>query len=451
MIVEVSPLEGALLHPIHHVSALDPTVPTSGGGGRPTLQVVLASVVLALAAGLAGFAVGRATEAGAPSSPPWRALPPAPIAARIAEGVVWTGKEMIVWGGVTQKAVRPLGPCDRCASDGAAYNPATRTWRTIAPAPAGVEGVGAGGVAWTGHEMVVWASNSPDGPAGAAAYDPATDSWRRLPAGPLGSRELHASVWTGKELLVIGGALGDTQAKPVAAALDPKAGTWRLVSAFDNLFFFGGPSGAVWSGHEAFVMGSLSLCPEKGSTCTDRRPAFVAYDPATDKVREIPLPAPSTNFGSDTAASLTPVAWSGTEVVFTAGGTGSLRVMRYNPTLGNWKGVKAGSCHVVADPKQGHGCRDWRIGPWAPCYAPMNVAWLGDRLVTSCTEDGLQIFDLATSTWTWRSLVPGPSPFTTTGGPAVVWTGTDLIVWGSAWGGPGTQTPAVGASLALKG
>ncbi len=440
------------MHPSRNASAADPFLSSARGTGRHrrAWQVALAVVAVALAGALAGFLVGRVTKAGPEASPSWQALPSAPIAGRIAEGAVWTGKEMIVWGGVTQKPVRATAPCDRCASDGAAYDPATRTWRAIAPAPAGVEGVGAGGVAWTGREMVVWASNSPDGPNGAAAYDPATDTWRRLPAGPLGNRELQASVWTGKELLVIGGALGDTQAKPIAAALDPKAGTWRRVPAFDKFVFFGGPSGVVWSGREAFVMGSLSKCPEKGAACTDRRPAFVAYDPATGKVREIPLPAPSTDFGSDTAASLTPVAWSGTEVVFTAGGTGSLRVIRYNPTVGNWKGVTAGSCHIVESPKQGHGCRDWRIGPWAPCFNPMNVAWLGDRLVASCAEDGLQVFDLATNSWTWRSLVPGPSLYTTTGGPAVVWTGTDLIVWGSTWGGPGTQTPAVGASLTLK-
>ena len=407
----------------------------------------VAAVAVVLVAGLAGFVAGRATEEEAPASPRWQTLPPAPIAARIAEGVVWTGNEMIVWGGVTQKAVGPAGPCDRCASDGAAYDPAARTWRSIAPAPAGVEGVAA--VAWTGRQMVVWASNSPDGPSGAAAYDPATDSWRRLPAGPLGSRELFVSAWTGKELLVVGGALGDTQAKPIAAALDPAAGTWRVVTAFDELAFFGGPSGMVWSGHEVFVMGSLSLCPERGAACTDRRPAFVAYDPATDTLREIPLPAPGTNFGSDTVASLTPLAWSGTEVVFTTGGAGSVRVIRYDPTIGNWKGVKAGSCHVVADPKQGHGCRDWRMGPWAPCYAPLNAAWIGDRLVASCGEDGLQIFDPATGAWTWRSLVPGPSPFTTTGGPATVWTGSELIVWGSAWAGSGRQVPAEGASIDL--
>lgn len=425
------------------VSPSAPAAPTRGGP-RLVWRVVAACAAVALAAGTVGVVIGRTTKAEVPASsvPAWQPLPPAPISGRIAEGAVWTGTEMILWGGVTAKPVRATGPCDRCASDGAAYDPASRTWRAIAPPPAGVEGVGARGVAWTGAEMVVWASNSPDGPSGAAAYDPATDTWRLLPAGPLGSRELHVSVWTGEELLVIGGALGDTQARPVAAALDPEAGTWRRVSAFDELVFFGGPSGAVWSGEEVFVMGSLSLCPEKGSACGDRRPALVAYDPATDAAREIPLPLPSEDFGSDTAAALAVVGWSGTEVVFTAEGTGSVRVIRYNPTVGGWKGVPAGSCHIVDAPTQGHGCRDWRKGPWAPCYAPLNTAWLGDRVAASCADDGLQVFDLATNSWTWRSLVPGPSPFNSRSDGAIVWTGTDLIVWSGS-------EPTRGAALRL--
>ena len=269
-----------------------------------------------------------------------------------------------------------------------------------------------GRVVWTGDAMLVWASNSPDGPAGGAVYDPGSDTWRRLPAGPLGSREGYSSVWTGKELLVIGGALGDTLATPIAAAVNPRTGTWRLVPAFDDFVFFGGPNGAVWDGHEAFVAGTLSLCPERSSACAERRPVLVAYNPATDTVREITLPAPSEAFGADTAVSLKPIGWTGTEVVFSADGSGSVRVIRYNPTIDGWKGVPAA--------------------------------------VASCGEFGLQIYSLATNTWTLRTMTPGPSPLSSRGGSAIVWTGTDLIVWSGMVGKPGNPTPADGASLTLK-
>jgi hypothetical protein len=388
----------------------------------------MAVVGVALLAGLAGVVIGRTTKAGAPKTsqlPSWRPLPPAPIADRIGAGAVWTGTEMIVWGGVTGKVVTTPGPCDRCASDGAAYNPATGTWRVIAPAPAGVEGGGGAGVIWTGNEMVVWASNSPDGPAGAAAYNPRTNSWRRLPAGPLGKRELYVSVWSGKELIVIGGALGDTLATPLAAALDPEAGTWRLVPGLNRLTgLLPGP--AVWDGHDVLV--TAARCST--GTNISCRSIFLAYNPATDAVRELKLPAYSADFGADQAASLKPIGWTGTEVVFSTTVPGSVRLIRYNPTTGVWT-----------------------KGAYAPCYIPFThptqTAWLGNRYVAACGDDGLQIYSPATDTWTWRTLTPGPSPLTSLESSAIVWTGTDLIAW-SGGTGRRERTPLGGAALTLR-
>lgn len=388
-----------------------------------TRHVVVAVVVVALAAGLAGVVIGRATKtATAPDtglSPSWQALPQAPIAGRVYEGVVWTGTEMIVWGGGER-------------SDGAAYNPATRSWRRIAPLPPGARPFSAGAAVWTGETAVAWSGNALEGPAVGAVYDPRTDSWRGLPAGPLGPREGYASVWTGKELLIIGGTHGDALATPVAAAVDPRTGTWRLLPALDHLTLFGGPNGAVWDGHEALVIGNLSLCPERGSACDKRRPIFVAYDPATDAVRELKLPAYSADFGADTASSLTPIAWTGTDVVFSAAVPASVRVVRYNPTTGVWK-----------------------KGTHAPCYIPLQytqTAWLGDRYVAACGEDGLQVYSLATDTWTWRTITPGPSPLNSRESSAIVWTGTDLIAWSGSVDrrfNP-NPTPGGGASLTLK-
>ena len=162
-------------------------------------HLVLGAVAIVLLATVAGVLVGRATKAGEETRPAsWQLLPEAPVAGRLGPGAIWTGTEMIVWGGTAREG--QAGP----SADGAAYIPRTRTWRTIAPSPPGVEGGAA--VVWTGDEMVVWASNSPDGPVGAAVYDPTDDSWRRLPAGPLGRREGYSSVWTGKELILVGGS-----------------------------------------------------------------------------------------------------------------------------------------------------------------------------------------------------------------------------------------------------
>src|SRR3990170_6710074 len=217
---------------------------THGAGGRrPWAVGVAVVVVVALAAAVAGVFIGRATKAGEETrpAPTWQALPQAPIVGRLGPAAVWTGTEMIIWGGSARS-----GKIER-GYEGAAYNPVTRTWRTIAASPLGVQGGGAG-VVWTGDEMVVWASNSPDGPVDAAVYDPSTDSWRRLPAGPLGKREGYASAWTGEELIVVGGSLGDTLAKPVAAALDPRTGSWRLLAALNRITGLMPSPGLVWDG-----------------------------------------------------------------------------------------------------------------------------------------------------------------------------------------------------------
>lgn len=407
--------------------------------GVPRALALLA-VVLA-AAGL-GVLVGRETTSSSVSRvssvAPWRALPHAPISGRTFESVAWTGGEMVVAGGVSLGAP---------ALDGAAYDPVRRTWRMIARLPGPLT---AAATAWTGDGVVVWSGNGLDGPTVAATYDPRADTWRRLPDGPLGPREGYAWAWTGTELLIVGGHRGESTATPVAAALDPATGAWRILHGLDRFPFFGGPSGAVWDGHDMILAGNVSLCPERGVACDRLSATVVAYDPVTERARAIPLPAPSTDFGSDTAAGLTPIAWTGKEVVFTVGAQGTIQLLLWNPAIGAWPGQEGKPCHVVAHPAQGHGCRDWRLPAAAPCHVSVTqTAWLGDRFVASCSTDGLQIYRLATNAWDWRTVVPGPSPFTMRWGSAIAWTGRELIAWSGAEQAPRNPTPADGASLTL--
>ena len=396
-----------------------PVTNAAGGGRRARhVAVAVAVVLIVLATAVAGVLVGRATKAGEETTPAaaWQSLPEAPIAGRLGASAVWTGTEMIIWGGTARSGKIESG------HEGAAYNPATRTWRTIAPSPPGM--LGGAGVAWTGDEMVVWASNSPDGPVGGAAYDPATDSWRRLPAGPLGRREGYASAWTGKELIVVGGSLGDTLAKPVAAALDPKTGTWRLLPALNRITGLLPSPGVVWDGRELFVMGAV--CASRTS-CS---PTFLAYDPATDALRTIDLAkAPIVP-----EQQLTLIGWSGTDVVFTTVGvptnvnSGRIVVVRYDPATGSWS-----------------------KGAFAPFPGASGVyqqtAWLGDRLVAADGSSGLQIYSLDTDTW--QTITPGPSPLNSRSGSAIVWTGTELIAWSGTVYERYNPTPADGASLRL--
>jgi hypothetical protein len=144
----------------------------------------------------------------------WRMLPPAPIEARTAFSV-WTGEELIVWGS-TERADRRL--------DGAAYDPSTDTWRTIAD---GAMDITDGSAVWTGDEMIVFgaaldSNNHADTPTAiGAAYDPATDTWRALPPSDLSPQAMTAE-WLNGELI----AWDYDQA---SSAYDPEADAWRTL------------------------------------------------------------------------------------------------------------------------------------------------------------------------------------------------------------------------------
>jgi len=363
-------------------------------------------MAFALAFSHGGSAATLPAGRGGDPTSSWRPLPKAPLAGRLGESAVWTGREMIVWGGVTRSGAEA-----HADSDGGAYNPATRRWRRIARSPSGVLGGGGTASAWTGREMVVWAGNSPEGPAGGAVYSPRTNAWRVLAKGPLGVREGYASVWTGRELLIFGGHTGNV-ATPTAAAVNPRTGSWRTLTALDAVKGLAVANGAVWDGHEAFVSGSGIL---------------IAFNPKTGRVHRISLT--KAHIALQPLPQLDPIAWTGSEVLFSTGAATSssrIGVLRYNPTTGRWKNASR-----------------------APCTGSTQVAWAGGQLVAACGTKGLQIYTVRSDSW--RTIKPAPSLLNSHADSAIVWTGTELIVWSGIVNKPGNPTPADGASIVLSG
>lgn len=137
-----------------------------------------------------------------PASGSWArmAAPPASIGGRDTYAAVWTGDQLLVWGG--------YGRSDTCTpclhDDGAAYDLERDTWARIAPSPLG--GRGGHRAVWTGRDMLVWGGSATEAEADGALYNPIDDTWVPVVAGPLPGRHLHAMVWTGSQLLVWGGA-----------------------------------------------------------------------------------------------------------------------------------------------------------------------------------------------------------------------------------------------------
>ncbi len=122
--------------------------------------------------------------------------------ARTGHLTVWTGTEMLVWGGD--------GPgFNQWLADGAAYDPGQDRWRQItsAGAPSARQGYL---WTWTGRELFVWGGYDKKVKAlgDGARYVPERDAWLALPLrrGPGERWGAAACAWTGHEVLVWGGS-----------------------------------------------------------------------------------------------------------------------------------------------------------------------------------------------------------------------------------------------------
>ena len=162
--------------------------------------------------------------------------------ARYSHTAVWTGSEMIVWGGEDING--------NVLDTGGRYDPSTDSWTatstTNAPAARYVHTA-----VWTGSEMIVWGGSGNLNTGG--RYDPSTDSWTttsttNAPAG----RFLHTAVWTGSQMIVWGGYNGSEL--NTGGRYNPSTDSWTATSttnAPDGRFYHT----AVWSGSEMIVWG----------------------------------------------------------------------------------------------------------------------------------------------------------------------------------------------------
>src|SRR5207248_590597 len=170
----------------------------------------------------------------------------APIA-RYLHTAVWTGSEMIVWGGTDP--VHYLNTGER-------FNPTTNTWTStsIANAPA-IRYLAT--AVWTGSEMIVWGGSNTALLNTGGRYNPATDSWTATNAiNSPAARYYHTAVWTGSEMIVWGGA-GQTNFFNTGGRYNPSTDTWAATS------IAGAPVArwrhtAVWTGTKMIVWGGNS-------------------------------------------------------------------------------------------------------------------------------------------------------------------------------------------------
>ena len=112
---------------------------------------------------------------------------------------VWTGTEMIVWGGSFSAGLS--------LNSGGRYNPATDTWLPTSRGPYCPSPRFGHTAVWTGTEMIVWGgqNTSSGDPASytntGGRYDPTTDTWTPTASTTADARRSHTAVWTGTKMV----------------------------------------------------------------------------------------------------------------------------------------------------------------------------------------------------------------------------------------------------------
>jgi len=138
---------------------------------------------------------------------------------------VWTGTHVLTYGGEVDEfgTVFPAG---------VRYDPMLDSWSplSLTNAPEPYFGLTA---IWTGQEMIVWGGAIGFGKTNTGGrYDPGTDTW--LPTSLVNApeeRSGHTAVWTGSQMLIWGGSnYADVWSFTTGGRYDPPTDSWTPTS-----------------------------------------------------------------------------------------------------------------------------------------------------------------------------------------------------------------------------
>jgi hypothetical protein len=239
--------------------------------------------------------------------------------ARTNHSAVWTGSEMIVWGGLYSGSFGQPG-------NGARYRPSEDRWYAMTSQSAPIDGQDPATTVWTGSDMIAWIGDYDVAPAPAGHYDPALDQWQAITtSGEPSLRQAAQAVWTGSDVIVFGGAAFDSAPFVIGARYHPPSETWQTLATSGEpetrKYFV-----SVWTGAKMIVWGG-----QLANSGLDASGAI--YDPSLDIWTAMPLPDDSglTNQQRYLATGV----WTGTELMIWGGvgtyDTKPLPGLRYKP------------------------------------------------------------------------------------------------------------------------
>jgi N-acetylneuraminic acid mutarotase len=317
---------------------------------------------------------------------------------------VWTGTEMIVWGGHFYDGT------DYVIGSGGRYDPATDTWSPTSTTGAPDARMFQTAV-WTGTEMIVWGGLGVAGFLNSGGlYDPVTDSWAptSMTGAPSGRYD-QTAVWTGTEMIVWGGYFfidpTDYQLN-TGGRYNPSTNTWTATSTGTNVPSPRELHTAVWTGSRMVIWG--------GWNGSDLVNTGGRYDPATNSWTT------TSTTDAPPGVELHTAVWTGSRMVVWGGWDGFQDVQtggRYDPANNSWT---ATSLTDASSPRDSH------TAVWTGSRMAVWAGVVGDFSTFVALDTG-DWYDPATDVWT---------PLVQTGAPTArfyhtaVWTGGEMVVWG---------------------
>jgi N-acetylneuraminic acid mutarotase len=311
--------------------------------------------------------------------------------ARSSYSAVWTGTEMIIWGGsVSGTRVK----------SGYRYNPVTNTWTAMTSTNAPSARLSHTAI-WTGTEMIVWGGNDGTWSSGftnsGARYNPTTNTWTAITlTNAPGARAGHTAVWTGTKMIIFG-----YSGQPTDYQYDPATNTWTAISSTND------PAGreghtAIWTGTEMIVWGG------NNGTATSEVNSGARYNPTTNTWTAMTLTnAPTSRIGHK-------AVWTGTEMIIWGGSPSgaSNTGARYNPSTDTWTATTSTNAPTG------------RIGHTAVWTGTEMIIWGASG--SGVLNSGARYNPIA-NTWITLNSTGAPSGRS---GHTAIWTGTAMIVWG---------------------
>ena len=319
----------------------------------------------------------------------------APVA-RFGHTAVWTGSEMIVWGG--------FDGINMDLNTGAMYEPATDSWTatSIANAP-DVRFLFS--AVWTGIEMIVWGGGNFDNLLSTGGrYNPIADTWTAtsMVNVPI-ARNYHTAVWTGSEMIVWGGrGCGGNCILNTGGRYNPETDNWAATSIV-NAPVARDRHNALWTGSEMIIWG--------GSDRHNYLHTGARYNPNTDGWTPTGfMNVPPGRFAH--AAVWTGdemIVWGGVDETFNPTNTGG----RYNPGTDSWI-----LTNIVNAPSP----RADQTGVWTGIEM---IVWGGDDTTGDFNTGGR--YNAGTDSWTSTTTANAPLARDS---HTAVWTGSEMIIWG---------------------